>query len=140
TGGSLTTTVVASDGPLLVTTIVKVTLEPAPTDAGPFLVIARSAFGVTVVDWEAVLLPALASVAPEAAMLPFRLMGPEPGAVMGATTLAEPPEPIEPVVQVIVPAAGPLTQPAGSVPNVPPPPGARVIVAALASGPPLVTV
>src|SRR5213075_1415426 len=94
-------------------------LLPAVTEAEPLFVICRSARGVTVVDCEAVLFAPLPSVAPEAATVPLSETGPAPGAVTGMTKFAEPPLPIVPLVQVMA-GVDPL-QPAGNVPNVPPP-------------------
>ena len=95
-------------------------LLPAATEAGPLLVIERSAFGVTVVDCTVLLFAVFKSVAPDAAAEPVSETGPAPGAVTGMTKVAEPPLPIVPLVQVMV-GVDPL-QPAGKVPKVPPKP------------------
>jgi hypothetical protein len=59
---SVTETADASDGPLSTTTSEYATDPPAATVAGPVLVIARSADGVTVVDAVEELLPATGSL------------------------------------------------------------------------------
>src|SRR3954466_787644 len=102
-------------------------LLPAAAEAGPILVMERSAFGVTVVDCTVPLFAAFGSVAPEAVTLPVSETGPAPGAgpgggrgaVGGRRNFVEPRLRIEPLVQVML-VAEPL-QPAGSAPNVPAP-------------------
>src|SRR4051794_20551000 len=115
-------------------------LLPAVTEAGPLLVMERSARGVTVVDCTVALFAPLPSVAPEAAPEPGSGTGPGPGAVAGVTKVAEPPLPIVPLVQVMA-GVDPL-QPAGKVPNALPagPLIVNVVTEALESGPPLVMV
>src|SRR3954451_14170959 len=120
-------------------------LLPAAAEAGPILVMERLAFGVTVVDCTVPLFAAFGSVAPEAGTLPVSESGPAPGGpgrarggVRGRKNFADPPLPIEPLVQVML-VAEPL-QPAGSAPNVPAPLMANVVEDALASGPALVMV
>jgi hypothetical protein len=53
------------DGPAFVTTNVYITASPCTTDAGPVLVIARSAAGVIVESTVAALLPGIGSVVPK---------------------------------------------------------------------------
>src|ERR1043165_2034369 len=62
--GSLTVTLVASEGPLFVTVIVKFAVWPA-TAVPAVLAMERSAFGVTTVDCEALSLPGVRSAVGE---------------------------------------------------------------------------
>ena len=112
---SVTDTAVASDGPLSTTTSEYATEPPATTVAGPVLVIARSADGVTVVDADEELLPGTGSLVADVTVAVSVRVAPCAGAVT-TTVIVGAEVPVASVARVQVTETFPLFEQAHPVP------------------------